>query len=51
MEHSNYEKNSLGKKKKMEGGKKARVIMLYLSNGKMKLLVDFFYLYLYLKIS
>jgi len=41
MEHSNYEKNSLGKKK-MEGGKKARMIMLYLSNGKMKLLVDFF---------
>lgn len=41
MEHSNYEKNSLGKKKKMEGGKKARMIMLYLSNGKMKLLVDF----------
>lgn len=49
MEHSNYEKNSLGKKKKkkMEGGKKARMIMLYLSNGKMKLLVDF-YLFIFI---
>ena len=33
--------------KKMEGGKKARMITLYLSNGKMKLLVDFIYLFLF----
>lgn len=33
--------------KKMEGGKKARMITLYLSNGKMKLLVDF-YLFIFI---